>query len=68
MNATPFEKLVAPAHRLERSRASLFGGIASGVGAFVLVVLLAGAPSPLGIAAGLLIGGGLGTWVRLADL
>ena len=67
-NATPLDKLGAPPHRLKRSRASLFGGIGSGVGAFVLVVLLASASSALGIAAGLVIGGGLGTWVRLADL
>jgi len=55
-------------HRLKPSGASLIGGTGSGVCAFVLVVLLASAPSPLGIAAGLVIGGGLGTWVRLADL
>jgi CDP-diglyceride synthetase len=61
-------KLGAPATRLKRSQASLFGGIACGVGVFILVLLLAGGPSPLNIAIGLVIGTALGVWVRLADL
>lgn len=63
----PLDKLGRPPERLKRSQASLFGGIACGVGAFILVLLLAGA-TPLGIALGLVIGIALGAWVRLADL
>jgi hypothetical protein len=66
--ASAMEKLGAPPARLKRSQASLFGGIACGVGVFILVLLLAGGPSPLNIAIGLLIGTALGAWVRLADL
>lgn len=64
----PLDKLGAPANRLKRSKASLIGGIGCGIGAFILSVLLAGGPSPLGIAIGLVAGAALGTWVRLADL
>lgn len=62
------DKFRAPETGLKRSQASLFGGIACGVGVFILVLLLAGGPSPLNIAIGLAIGAALGTWVRLADL
>jgi uncharacterized membrane protein YccC len=68
MTASPLDKLGAPANRLKRSQASLFGGLACGVGAFILVLLLAGGPSPLSIAIGLVIGAALGAWVRQADL
>jgi hypothetical protein len=68
MTATPLDKLGAPANRLKRSKASLFGGIGCGIGAFILSVLLAGGPSPLNIAIGLAAGIALGVWVRLADL
>ena len=64
----PLDKLGAPASRLKRSKASLIGGIGCGIGAFILSVLLAGGPSPLNIAIGLVAGIALGTWVRLADL
>jgi hypothetical protein len=66
--ASGMDKLGAPPARLKRSQASLFGGVACGVGAFILVLLLAGGPSPLNIAIGLAIGAALGVWVRLADL
>jgi hypothetical protein len=66
--AAGMDKLGAPPARLKRSQASLFGGIACGVGVFVLVLLLAGGPSPLHIAIGLAVGAALGVWVRLADL
>jgi hypothetical protein len=66
--ASGMDKLGAPPARLKRSQASLFGGVACGVGAFILVLLLAGGPSPLNIAVGLAIGAALGVWVRLADL
>lgn len=64
----PLDGLGAPPARLKRSQASLFGGIACGVGVFVLYLLLAGGPSPLNIAIGLAIGAALAVWVRLADL
>lgn len=62
------DKLGAPPASLKRSQASLFGGVACGVGAFILYLLLAGGPSPLNIAVGLAVGAALGVWVRLADL
>ena len=68
MNATPLDKLGAPANRLKRSKASLIGGIACGIGAFVLTVLVAGGPSVGSVVLGLVIGAALGVWVRLADL
>jgi len=68
MTSSPMEKLGAPANRLKRSQASLFGGLACGVGAFILYLLLAGGPSALNITVGLAIGAALGIWVRLADL
>ena len=66
--ASGIGKLDAPPARLKRSQASLFGGVACGIGVFVLVLLLAGGPSPLNIAVGIVIGAALGIWVRLADL
>ena len=66
--ASGLDKLGAPPTRLKRSQASLFGGIACGIGVFILYLLLAGEPSPLNIAIGLAIGAALGLWVRLADL
>ncbi len=68
MTASPLDRHGAPPARLKRSQASLFGGIACGVGIFFLTLLLAGGPSPLNIAIGLVIGAALGAWVRLADL
>jgi len=66
--ASAMEKLGAPPEPLKRSQASLFGGVACGVGVFILVLLLAGGPSLLNIAIGLVIGAAVGVWVRLADL
>ena len=68
MSDAPLAKLGAPPARLKRSQASLFGGVACGVGAFVLTLLLAGGPSLFSVVLGLAIGGALGAWVRLADL
>ena len=68
MRTTALEKIGAPPNRLKRSQASLFGGIASGVGVFILYLLLAGEPTALNVAVGLVIGCVLGAWVRLADL
>jgi hypothetical protein len=64
----PLDKLGAPPARLKRSQASLFGGIACGVGVAILAVLLLGGPSPANIAIGVLLGAALAVWVRLADL
>jgi hypothetical protein len=66
--ASGIDKLGTAPARVKRSQASLFGGIASGIGVFIIVLLLAGGPSPLSIAIGLAIGAALGVWVRLADL
>ncbi len=54
--------------RLKRSRASLVGGIATGIGVFVLAVLLAGDTSATTIAVGLAVASAVAIWVRLADL
>ncbi len=64
----PLDRLGAPPARLKRSQASLFGGIACGVGVAILAVLLLGSPSPANIAIGVLLGAALAVWVRLADL
>jgi len=61
------DKLGPPA-RLKRSQASLFGGMACGIGVFILYLLLAGGPNPLNLIIGIAIGVALGAWVRLADL
>jgi uncharacterized membrane protein (UPF0136 family) len=60
-------KAGATATRLKRSRASLVGGIATGIGVFVLAVLLAGT-STASIALALVIALAVAAWVRLADL
>lgn len=65
---SPLDRIGAPPARLKRSQASLFGGIACGLGVSILYVLLMGGPSPLNVAVGLLIGAALAVWVRLADL
>lgn len=66
--ASAIDKAGGTATRLKRSQASLFGGVACGIAAFVLVLLLMGGPSVASVAAALIIGGALGAWVRLADL
>ena len=53
--------------RLKRSRASLIGGIATGIGVFLLAALLMGT-SPMNVAVALVIALAVGSWVRLADL
>lgn len=61
-------RVAGPPVRLKRSQASLFGGIACGVGVFVLCVLLAGGAGPVSVTVGLALAGALAGWVRLADL
>ncbi len=60
-------KTGATATRLKRSRASLIGGVATGIGVFLLAVLLAGT-SPASVAIGLVVALAVAAWVRLADL
>ncbi|MBV9782625.1 MAG: hypothetical protein JO264_02290 [Acidisphaera sp.] len=53
--------------------ASLVGGLAISVGVFILWLLVAGeiagkTPGLFVVALGLLVAGGIGLWVRLADL
>jgi uncharacterized membrane protein (UPF0136 family) len=60
-------KAGATATRLKRSRASLVGGIATGIGVFILGVLLAGT-SPGSLVLALVVALAVATWVRLADL
>ena len=57
----------ATATRLKRSRASLVGGIATGIGVFILVMLLAGTSAP-SLALALVVALAVAAWVRLADL
>ena len=58
---------MAQAH-LKRSMPSLIGGIFSGIAVFVIWLLLFGTGSIAMIALGAVVAGGLGTWIRLADL
>ena len=67
-DARPLDKLGTPPQRLKRSLASLFGGIACGIGAFILTLLLFGGATPLAVIVGLVIGATLAAWIRLADL
>lgn len=53
---------------LKRSRASLVGGVATGIGVAILTLLLTGSPTPQHIAIALVIGAVVAIWVRLADL
>jgi F0F1-type ATP synthase assembly protein I len=62
-----FPKAGATATSIKRSRASLVGGIATGIGVFILVVLLAGT-TPASVVVALVIALAVGSWVRLADL
>jgi hypothetical protein len=54
--------------RVKRSMPSLIGGIFTAIVAFVLWLLIFGTGSVAMIALGVLVAGGLGTWIRLADL
>src|SRR5262249_10941103 len=54
------------ATRLKRSRASLVGGIATGIGVAILALLLFGDTTPLHIAIAAALGAAVATWVRLA--
>jgi hypothetical protein len=61
-------KTGATATRLKRSRASLVGGVATGLGVLILVLLLAGSASALNVTIGLALAIAVAAWVRLADL
>jgi hypothetical protein len=60
-------KAGATATSVKRSRASLVGGIATGIGVFILVVLLAGT-GLASIAVALVVALSAAVWIRLADL
>jgi hypothetical protein len=56
------------AARVKRSLPSLIGGSFTAIVAFILWLLIFGTGNIAMIAFGVLIAGGLGTWIRLADL
>ena len=56
------------AAHVKRSLPSLIGGIFTAIVAFMLWLLIFGTGNIAMIALGVLIAGGLGTWIRLADL
>ena len=53
---------------VKRSMPSLIGGIFTAIAVFVLWLLLFGTSSIVTIAVGVVVAGGLGVWIRLADL
>ncbi|HWD59072.1 MAG TPA: hypothetical protein VG308_12370 [Stellaceae bacterium] len=57
-----------PQAHLKRSMPSLIGGIFSAVVIFVLWLLLFGTGNIATIVLGAVIAGGIGVWIRLADL
>jgi hypothetical protein len=62
---------VAGSQRIKQGKASLIGGIAVGVAAFVLWTAVAhelAADSVSAIIAGALVAVGIATWIRVADL
>jgi len=57
--------------RIKTGKASLIGGIAVGIASFVLWTAIArelGADSAPWLILGLLVSGGIATWIRVADL
>jgi hypothetical protein len=56
------------AAHVKRSMPSLIGGAFTAIVAFVLWLLIFGTGSIAMIALGAVVAGGLGTWIRLADL
>ena len=60
-----------PRARIKPGRASLIGGIAVGIAAFILWTAIArelGLDTTPGLAFGALVAIGIGTWIRVADL
>jgi hypothetical protein len=57
-----------PEVHVKRAMPSLIGGIFTAIVVFVLWLLLFGTASIPMIVLGVLVAGGLGTWIRLADL
>jgi hypothetical protein len=57
-----------PAVPVKRSMPSLIGGVFTAIAVFVLWLLLFGAGSVTTIVLGVVVAGGLGAWIRLADL
>lgn len=63
--------MAGPSGQLKKGRASLIGGIAVGIGVFVLAVALArdlGATGTAPIIAALVLAAAIATWIRIADL
>lgn len=63
--------MTQPRARIKPGRASLIGGIAVAIAAFVVWVALArdlGLDGALALALGAVVAIGAGTWIRLADL
>ena len=57
--------------RIKQGKASLIGGIAFGLAAFVLWTAIAhelAADSAVVVAVGVLVAAGIATWIRVADL
>ena len=57
--------------RIKQGKASLIGGIAVGLAAFVLWTAIAhelAADSAVVVAVGVLVAAGIATWIRVADL
>jgi hypothetical protein len=57
--------------RIKQGKASLIGGIAVGLAAFVLWTAIAhelAADSAVAISVGVLVAAGIATWIRVADL
>ena len=60
-----------PRTAIKTGRASLIGGIAVAVASFVLWAAVThelGVDTPAWLVLGLLVAGGIGTWIRVADL
>ena len=57
-----------PAVPVKWSMPSLIGGVFTAIAVFVLWLLLFGAGSVTTIVLGVVVAGGLGAWIRLADL
>ena len=61
----------APRAKIKTGKASLIGGIAVGIATFVLWTVIAreiGADTIPWMIAGLAVAGGIGAWIRIADL
>ena len=63
--------MAGPKGELKKGRASLIGGIAVALASFLLWAAVAhelGVDTTATLIMGLLVAGGIGTWIRVADL